>query len=90
MTIHPGDAGPRGIREGALVEVSNDRGSCVLRARVSEDIRPGVVMATGQWWDRYYPRGGNANHTTPDFLADMGGGSAFNTNLVEVRLSGDE
>lgn len=85
VVIHPADAGRRGIREGMWVEVSNDRGACLLQARVSGDIRPGVMMAAGRWWDRYYRRGENANHTTPDFTADMGGGSAFNTNLVDAR-----
>ena len=83
--IHPDDAEPRGIAEGDLVHIVNDRGSCVLWAAVRDEVRPGVVVSAGQWWDRCYPVGANANHTTPDFLADMGGGSAFNTNLVEVE-----
>ena len=84
VAINPADAGPRGIGEGDLVKVMNDRGSCMLWARVTTDVRRGVAVAPGQWWSRHYPDGGNANHTTPDFPADMGGGSAFNTNLVEV------
>lgn len=85
LIIHPEDARPRGIQEGMLVDVFNDRGHCVFPVTLSDETRRGVVTVMGQWWDQYYERGMNPNQTTPDFPADMGGGSAFNTNLVEVR-----
>ncbi|MFN8545056.1 MAG: molybdopterin oxidoreductase family protein [Candidatus Binatia bacterium] len=85
LLVHPEDAAARGIREGDRVRVFNDRGDCALWAHLSTDVRPGVIVAAGQWWSRHYPDGGNVNHTTPDFLADMGGGSAFNTNLVQLE-----
>jgi len=44
-------------------------------------------MAAGQWWDRRYVGGSTPNHTTPDYAADLGGGSSFNSNLVEVELA---
>jgi len=84
LLIHPGDARRRGIGEGQPVRVHNRRGECRLLAQVTEDVRPGVVAARGQWWDWRYVDGANANFTTPDFPADLGGGSAFNSNLVEV------
>jgi len=85
LIMHPDDAGPRGIADGAPVRVFNDRGDCRLWARVDTAVRPGVVASHGQWWDCHYPDGHNPNHTTPDFAADMGGGSSFNSNLVEVE-----
>ncbi|MFN3467513.1 MAG: molybdopterin-dependent oxidoreductase, partial [Candidatus Brocadiales bacterium] len=85
IIINPAEAASRGIKDGDLVRVFNDRGSCLLRASVEDRVRPGVVVSMGQWWSRHYPKGRNANHTTPDFLADMGGGSAFNTNLVQIE-----
>lgn len=84
LLIHPEDARIRGIGEDDEVRVFNDRGDCVLWAALDEGVRPGVVVATGLWWDERYPAYRNANHTTPDLPADMGGGSSFNTNLVEV------
>lgn len=83
--INPHDAADRGIRDGEMVRVFNDRGACLLWARVEDSVKVGVVAGHGQWWDRHYPDGCNANHTTPDFPADMGGGSSFNTNLVQVE-----
>jgi len=90
VVLHPADAGARGIADGDLVRVFNDRGDCRLWAHLSEAVKPGVAAAAGQWWSKHYPDGGNANHTTPDFVADMGGGSAFNSNLVEIELAGQD
>lgn len=84
LLIHPRDAHARGIAHDDEVRVFNDRGDFVLWAAIDSGVRPGVVAATGLWWDERYPRRRNANHTTPDLPGDMGGGSTFNTNLVEV------
>jgi len=52
VRINPADARARGIEDGALVKVHNDRGACLAVARVTEAVRPGVVqMATGAWYD---------------------------------------
>lgn len=88
LLIHPKDADQRGIRSNETVRIFNDRGSCVLWAQTDESVLPGVVVSHGQWWSHHYPCGGNANCTTPDFPADMGGGSAFNSNLVQVEKRG--
>ncbi|MDK9720143.1 MAG: molybdopterin oxidoreductase family protein [Rhodospirillales bacterium] len=85
LRIHPLDAKERGIHDDETVRVFNERGSCVLWARIDEGVLPSVVVSQGQWWSRHYPDGNNANCTTPDFPADMGGGSAFNSNLVQVE-----
>lgn len=88
LIVNPDDAGARGIAEGDLVRVGNDRGACLLHATLSDRVLPGVVVGRGQWWSARYAKGGNLNFTTPDFVADMGGGSAFNSNLVEVAKAG--
>ena len=52
VRINPADARDRGIEDGALVKVHNDRGACLAVARVTEAVRPGVIqMATGAWYD---------------------------------------
>jgi anaerobic selenocysteine-containing dehydrogenase len=86
LIIHPADAAPRAITEGALVRVFNDRGDCHIQAEVSDTVKQGVIACTGLWWGFQYPDGRNPNHTTPDFISDIGGGSAFNTNLVDAEL----
>ncbi|MCC7413255.1 MAG: molybdopterin-dependent oxidoreductase [Gammaproteobacteria bacterium] len=85
LAIHPLDAAARGIGDGDRVRVFNTRGACVLAAEVGEHVRPGVVASAGLWWSARYPNGCTGNHLTPDFLETMAGGSAFNSNLVEVE-----
>jgi anaerobic selenocysteine-containing dehydrogenase len=85
IEIHPKDADQRGISDGMMVEVANARGACRLRAVVSENVLPGVVIAPkGRWLSRSLD-GHNVNFTTSDALADLAGQSTFHSNLVEVR-----
>lgn len=44
--IHPRDARRNGILDGEPVEIESRRGSVEFEARVTEDIRPGVVFTT--------------------------------------------
>ena len=84
VTIHPGDAERRGIAEGRMVRVFNDRGSFLARARVSDAARPGVVVGLSIWWAKMCPGGRNANAVTGQELTDMGGGATFYDVLVDV------
>ncbi|MBN9798872.1 Asp-tRNA(Asn)/Glu-tRNA(Gln) amidotransferase GatCAB subunit C [Pseudonocardia sp. UM4_GMWB1] len=52
VRIHPDDAARLGIGDGDVVRLHNDRGACLAAARVTDDIRPGVLqLPTGAWWD---------------------------------------
>ena len=84
LEIHPGDAVPRGISDGTAVRGFNDRGSITLRARITEDARPGVVVTPSIWWRKLSPDGRNANDLTSQALTDVGGGATFYDCLVEV------
>ena len=77
--MHPDDANDHGISDGDWVRAWNERGSVELVARVSRDTRPGVVTTEMVRW------GTNANATTPDATADMGGNSTFHTNFVSLE-----
>jgi trimethylamine-N-oxide reductase (cytochrome c) len=55
--IHPSDAAARGIRDGDLVRVFNDRGQILAGAKVTDTIRPGVIrVSEGGWFDPENPR----------------------------------
>ena len=45
VRINPADANPRGIHQGDLVKLFNDRGSVICAAYVTERLMPGVVQA---------------------------------------------
>ncbi|GJE42912.1 nitrate reductase [Methylobacterium soli] len=49
--IHPDDAGPLGIRDGALCEVASEHGTAELEAMVTEGVRPGSLFMPMHWSD---------------------------------------
>jgi anaerobic selenocysteine-containing dehydrogenase len=85
LDMHPSDAADRGIVDGDLVRVFNDRGSYQLRARINGKPRQGVVVAPSVWWKKYSPDGRNANNVTSQRTADLGGGATFYDCRVQVE-----
>jgi anaerobic selenocysteine-containing dehydrogenase len=85
LEIHASDALPRGIADGSVVRVFNDRGEYVCRARVSGRARPGVVNGLGVWWRKLGLAGTNVNQLTSQRLTDLGRGPVFYDCLVDVR-----
>ena len=85
LDMHPQDAAARGIRDGDLVRVYNERGSYTLRARINGKPRRGVVVAPSVWWKKYSPDGRNANNVTSQRTTDLGGGATFYDCRVEVE-----
>ena len=50
--MHPADAAARGIADGDVIRLFNERGACLAAVAVTEDVRPGVVhLPTGAWYD---------------------------------------
>jgi anaerobic selenocysteine-containing dehydrogenase len=82
--VSPVDAAARGIEDGDEVRVHNDRGSFRCPARVSDDARPGVVVAPMGWWNHDYPGGRSGQATTPQLLTAEGNAPTFNDNRVEL------
>jgi anaerobic selenocysteine-containing dehydrogenase len=87
LEMHPDDAGPRGIAEGTLVRILNDRGSFTARARLNGRARAGVVMAPSVWWKKLSPDGRNANEVTSQAIADLGGAATYYDCLVDVTAA---
>jgi anaerobic selenocysteine-containing dehydrogenase len=84
VEIHRSDAQPRGIADGAVVRIFNDRGSYVCTARLSERARPGVVNGLGIWWRKLGRAGTNVNELTHQRLTDIGRAPSFYDCLVDV------
>ena len=92
--IHPDDARERGIRDGAIVRVFNDRGACLAGAHVTDAVMPGVLkLSTGAWFDPTTPgepgsleRHGNPNVLTADRpTSSLTQGCTAQSCLVEVE-----
>jgi anaerobic selenocysteine-containing dehydrogenase len=85
VVLSPSDAASRGVENGEQVRVFNDRGSFMCAARVSDDARPGVVVAPMGWWNADYAEGRSAQATTSQTLTELGHAPTFNDNRVEVE-----
>jgi anaerobic selenocysteine-containing dehydrogenase len=85
LEIHPEDAQARGIDDGAVVRVFNDRGSYRCHATISRRARPGVVNGLGVWWRKLGLDGTNVNEVTSQALTDLGRAPTFYDCLVEVE-----
>jgi anaerobic selenocysteine-containing dehydrogenase len=84
LEMHASDAQPRGIEDGAVVRVFNDRGEYVCKAHVGDRARPGVVNGLGVWWRKFGMAGTNVNQLTSQNLTDIGRAPVFYDCLVEV------
>ena len=91
--LNPADAAARGIHDGELVELRNDRGRCLATATVTAQIMPGVIrLATGAWYDPgndaegALELHGNPNALTLDRGASsLSQGCAAQTCLADIR-----
>lgn len=84
LSIHPDDAAARSIVDGATVRVWNDEGEVVCHARITEDVRLGVVSLPKGLWGKHTLNGQTANALCPSALADLGGGATYNDARVQV------
>jgi biotin/methionine sulfoxide reductase len=99
IRIHPEDAKNRGIVEGDIVRVFNDRGATLAGTIISDSIRAGVVvLPTGAWYDPEDPNDpdsidvhGNPNVLTKDIgTSTLAQGTSGHSCLVEVELYGSD
>lgn len=80
-TLHPRDAAARGIGEGDIVRLFNERGACLASATLSEAIMPGVAqLPTGAWYDPVRDDQGDVllcGHGNPNILTRDTGTSSL-------------
>jgi biotin/methionine sulfoxide reductase len=93
LTLNTDDARARGISDGDVVKVYNDRGAFLAGVIVSDNIRPGVVqIATGAWFDPLVhgepgslEKHGNPNVVTQDVgSSSLSQGCSAQTATVEI------
>ena len=94
MRMNPADAAARGIGDGDVVRLFNDRGSSLAAVILSDAVMPGVVqLSTGAWYDPDDPsaampldKHGNPNVLTRDRgTSRLGQGPSAQSCLVEVE-----
>ena len=99
VTINAKDAEARGIKDGDIVEIFNNRGRCLAGAVLSDKIMEGVVfLPVGAW---YNPLDGDSegrfcNHGNPNVLtrdvgtSQLGQGPIAHSTLVQIRKLQDD
>ncbi|QCK85662.1 Asp-tRNA(Asn)/Glu-tRNA(Gln) amidotransferase GatCAB subunit C [Phreatobacter aquaticus] len=92
--MHPEDAKARGIGDGDIARLFNERGACLAAVRVTATVRKGVIqLPTGAWFDPADPSEetslcvhGNPNVLTRDVgTSSFAQGCAGQLTVVEVE-----
>jgi anaerobic selenocysteine-containing dehydrogenase len=85
LVMHPMDARPRGLAEGADIRVFNDLGEVRCKLNIEPTVRPGTVVLPKGLWRRQTANRMTATSLAPDTLTDIGAGACFNDARVQVE-----
>lgn len=83
VLINAADASARGIEDGDKIRVYNDNGQFLGDAKITDDVNPGIVVATLGYWRTLNPVG-TVNSVAPAVFGGMGHCPTFFDNLVDV------
>jgi anaerobic selenocysteine-containing dehydrogenase len=85
VEINPADARAAAIADGELVELANDLGRVVLRARLSEAVAPGVLYSPKGTWLESSDSGRTVNALIDaDRRTDIVDGACYNETFVDI------
>lgn len=85
LEIHPDDAAERGIEENDLVEVVNERGNVRVKAKISNDIKKGVVFLPMHWGKILNNDLNRANNLTNNLIDPISKEPDFKFSAVQVK-----
>jgi anaerobic selenocysteine-containing dehydrogenase len=85
LMINPADAEAQGIAHGDVVQVGNSRGEVRLHAKVTTEVKPGVLIAEGLWPNKAHVDGEGINVLTGADPVAPYGGAAVHDNKVWLR-----
>ena len=90
IKINPDDAKSRGLENGEIVEVFNNRGKCLAGVTISKEVMKGVVfLPVGAWYDPLsddFCIHGNPNVLTKDIgTSSLAQGPSAHSTLVQIK-----
>jgi anaerobic selenocysteine-containing dehydrogenase len=85
VELSPQDAHKRGIKDGDLVRLYNDRGETYCYAVVIDGLMSGVCATQKQYKGSNTPGGVNVNALNSEMLTDFGRSPTFYSVLVEIE-----
>lgn len=84
--IHSSDAADKGVSDGAIIEMYNDRAAVHLRARISDDVRRGTLFVPKGAWIADSPTGNTVNALLPGHQESAIGGACYYDCGVDIRV----
>ena len=90
IEISPAEAHPRGIEDGDLCRLYNDRGETYGYAVIIDGLLPGMVGTQKQIKGSNTPGGVNVNALNTEVLTDFGFSPTFYSVLAEIEKASDE
>src|SRR5690606_12380598 len=85
LEIHPHDALIRNIKDGDVVTVENELGSVQVNAKVTDEIKKGVVFLPMHWGKVLQSDLGRANNLTHTLVDPQSKEPDFKFSAVEVK-----
>lgn len=92
--VNPLDAKKYGVKDGEWIKIENQFGFCMFKAKLTEIVKPGMIMAQHGWWfpeeDGEAPHlfgvwKSNVNSLVPHSrMGKLGFGAPFRTTLVKI------
>jgi anaerobic selenocysteine-containing dehydrogenase len=93
VLLHRDDAELRGLADGDVARIFNDRGEYLALVEISDRVPSGIAGGAKGHWPKLNPGGSSIAATVMERDTDMGRGAAFHDNRVEVeraKMSGEE
>lgn len=84
LEIHPNDAQERGIENEAIVEIKGKRGSVRVKAKLTDEVKPGNVFLPMHWGRVLGSDFGRANNLTNNLVDPKSKEPDFKYSAVEV------
>jgi ferredoxin-nitrate reductase len=85
LEIHPSDAARLGIKEDVLTEITSPYGNIRMKAKITPDIKPGVVFAPMHWGRRLSNDLARANNVTSPLVDARSKEPDFKFTAVKVE-----
>ncbi len=82
--LHPDEAAARGLENGVKVRLHNDRGAVGLVLKISDEVRPGVVLVPGQR-SSGETVSGTVNMLVSDRYTDLGDGATYQSTFLDIE-----
>lgn len=84
VRLHPDTAAERNISEGDYARIYNERGDVIMKAHISNGVRPGVLVCS-RGWDSDQYKGGNLQNVMQNKIHAICATQSFFDNIGQIE-----